>query len=150
MARYLLDTNIVSDLIKQPLGRAARRLRERGEDNVITSVVVLSELHYGLAKRGSARLARQTGAVLDSLEALPLEAPSAVVYGDLRATLEHGGLSIGANDLLIAAHALALGCVLVTDNEREFRRVPGLAVENWLRDYGPPRQNVVAPPRHRR
>lgn len=98
-----------------------------------TSVVVAAELRYGAVKKSSARLTRQLEAVLGALDVLPLETPTDRVYGALRAGLESKGQLIGPNDLLIAAQTLALGCTLVTDNEREFSRVDGLPIENWLR-----------------
>ncbi len=133
MTRYLLDTNIVSDLVRHPHGAAAARIAEVGEDNVCTSIVVAAELRYGAAKKGSPRLTAQLEAVLGALEVLPLEMPADEAYGALRAELERRGQLIGPNDLLIAAQCLALGLVLVTDNEREFVRVGGLTVENWVR-----------------
>lgn len=131
---YLLDTNVVSDLVRHPRGRAAGRVADVGEETVCTSVIVAAELRYGAAKRGSPRLSAQLEAVLGALDVLPLEPPADRVYGELRARLEQEGRLIGPNDLLIAAQALALGCTLVTDNEREFSRVDGLPIENWLRD----------------
>jgi len=131
--RFLLDTNIVSDLVRNPGGRAARHIAQTGEALVCTSIIVAAELRYGAAKRNSQRLASQLGAVLDALDVLPFEAPADAVYGDLRASLERTGRLIGPNDLLIAAQAVALGLTLVTDNEREFLRVGGLSIENWLR-----------------
>jgi tRNA(fMet)-specific endonuclease VapC len=86
-----------------------------------------------VAKRKSVQLANALARVLEALEVVPFEAPADVIYARLRLDLERRGKLIGANDLLIAAHALALDCTLVTDNEREFARVDGLAVENWLR-----------------
>ncbi len=131
-ARYLLDTNIVSDLVRQPRGRVAGRLSREGEHSVCTSVVVAAELRYGAAKSGSPRLVRQVERVLAVMRVLPLEQPADEVYARIRCDLQRRGLPIGPNDLLIAAHALAQGLVLVTGNDREFSRVPGLAVENWL------------------
>jgi tRNA(fMet)-specific endonuclease VapC len=131
--RYLLDTNIVSDLIRNPQGRIAQRIRAIGEDQVCTSIIVAAELRYGAAKKGSPRLTAQVEAVLDALDVLPLEAPADVAYAAVRTRLEQAGLPIGGNDMLIAAHAMALGCTVVTDNEREFARVDGLLHENWLR-----------------
>jgi tRNA(fMet)-specific endonuclease VapC len=129
----LLDTNIVSDLVRNPKGRVAERIRRIGESEVCTSIVVAAELRFGVEKKGSSRLANQVAAVLDALEVLPLEAPADEKYAVIRAHLERAGRPMGANDLLIAAQALALGCTLITDNDKEFRRVPGLSVENWLR-----------------
>lgn len=130
---YLLDTNIVSDLVRNPRGPSADRLREVTEDRVFTSVVVAGELRYGAAKKGSLRLSAQLELVLGALRILPLEAPAEVVYSAIRADLEREGQMIGGNDLLIAAHALTAGATLVTDNERELRCIEGLSVENWLR-----------------
>jgi tRNA(fMet)-specific endonuclease VapC len=95
--------------------------------------MVTAELRYGAAKKGSSRLSAQVEKILDALEVAPFEAPADTFYGGLRARLERAGQAIGANDLLIAAQALALGCVVVTDNEQEFSRVDGLQLENWLR-----------------
>jgi tRNA(fMet)-specific endonuclease VapC len=131
--RYLLDTNIVSDLVRNPGGRVTERIREVGEAQVCTSIVVAAELRYGAAKRGSKRLTKQLEAVLGVLEVLPLEAPADRTYGSLRARLEKAGRAIGGNDLLIAAQAVTLRYTVVTDNEREFGRVAELSCENWLR-----------------
>jgi tRNA(fMet)-specific endonuclease VapC len=111
----------------------AQRIRKVGEARVSTSIVVAAELRYGAAKKGSARLSAQLEAVLSVLDVLPFEPPADVMYASLRTSLEQVGTPIGANDMLIAAHALALGCTIVTDNEREFARVRGLSCENWLR-----------------
>ena len=131
--RYLLDTNIVSDLVRRPQARIAQRIREVGEAQVCTSVIVAAELRYGAAKKGSQRLTAQLEAVLAALDILPFEAPADEAYGLIRARLERAGQPIGANDLLIAAHAAAVGCVIVTDNESELGRIEGLPCENWLR-----------------
>ncbi len=132
--RYLLDTNIVSDLVRNPQGRVTERIREVGEARVSTSIIVAAELRYGAAKRGSPRLTAQLEAVLAALEVLPFEAPADAAYGRLRAALEGAGRPIGGNDLLIAAQALALGHTIVTDNDREFARIAELPRENWLRE----------------
>jgi tRNA(fMet)-specific endonuclease VapC len=131
--RYLLDTKIVSDLVRNPQGKVAQRIRKVGETQVCTSIVVAAELRYGAAKKGSPRLAAQLEAVLGALEVLPLEPPVDAAYGSLRTRLERAGTPIGANDLLIAAHALALGYTIITDNEKEFARVEDLQLQNWLR-----------------
>jgi tRNA(fMet)-specific endonuclease VapC len=131
--RYLLDTNILSDLVRSPRGRVAGRIREVGEKQVCTSIIVAAELRYGAVKRGASRLSAQLEAVLGAIEVLALEPPADTVYGRLRASLERTGKPIGANDLLIAAHALALRHTIVTNNEREFSRIEDLSVENWLR-----------------
>jgi tRNA(fMet)-specific endonuclease VapC len=121
--RYLLDTNIVSDLVRNPQGKVARHVRAVGEKHVCTSIIVAAELRYGADKKradkkGSPRLSSQLEAVLAALEVSPFEAPADATYGLLRTRLEQAGTPIGANDLLIAAQALALGYVIVTDNER--------------------------------
>jgi tRNA(fMet)-specific endonuclease VapC len=131
--RFLLDTNIVSDLVRHPRGKISDRISEVGEEDVCTSIVVAAELRYGATKKNSSRLTSQLEAVLGALEVLALEAPVDVVYGAIRAGLERIGQPVGANDLLIAAHALALDLTVVTDNEREFSRIDNLRVENWLR-----------------
>ncbi len=131
--RYLLDTNIVSDLIRNPQGIVWQKIRRVGEQRVCTSIIVASELRYGAAKRQSPRLTAQLEMVLGALEVLPFELPADATYGTLRARLERVGRPIGGNDLLIAAHALALGYTIVSDNEREFARIPSLPHENWLR-----------------
>jgi tRNA(fMet)-specific endonuclease VapC len=131
--RYLLDTNIVSDLIRNPQGSIAQHIRKVGEAQICTSIIVAAELRYGAAKKSSARLSAQLETVLGALEVLPFEAQADAIYGSLRTELERAGKPIGANDLLIAAHALALGYTLVTDNEKEFARVANLRRQNWLR-----------------
>jgi tRNA(fMet)-specific endonuclease VapC len=131
--RYLLDTNIVSDLVRRPQGQTAQRIRDVGEAQVCTSIIVAAKLRYGAAKRGALRLSAQLEAVLGALDVLPLEPPADAAYGRVRADLERIGRPVGGNDLLIAAHAIALGHTIVTDNEREFARIEGLACENWLR-----------------
>lgn len=131
--RYLLDTNIVSDLVRNPQGNVAQHIRKVGEAQVCTSIIVSAELRYGAAKKGSPRLSSQLEAVLGALEILPLETPADAAYGKLRTSLEQAGTPIGANDLLIAAQALALGYAVVTDNDKEFARVQDLKCENWLR-----------------
>lgn len=132
--RYLLDTNIVSDLVRHPQGAIAKRVARVGEEKVCTSLVVAAELRYGAAKKGSRSLTVQLEAILEVLEVVPLEPPTDEHYGRIRALLERAGRPIGGNDLLIAAHALALECTLVTNNESAFARVPGLRCANWLRE----------------
>lgn len=131
--RYLLDTNIVSDLVRNPQGKVAQQIRKVGETRVCTSIIVAAELRYGATKKGSPRLSSQLEAVLGALEVLPFEKPADTAYGRLRTRLERAGTPIGANDLLIAAQALALGYAVVTDNDKEFARVSDLKRENWLR-----------------
>ena len=132
MPGYLLDTNILSDLIKHPAGVAARRIGLAGEEAVCTSIVVACELRYGAAKKGSPRLTGKIEQLLSAIEILPLEQDADLKYGEIRCALEKTGKTIGANDLMIAAHALAEELTLVTDNVAEFSRVTGLRIENWL------------------
>jgi tRNA(fMet)-specific endonuclease VapC len=131
--RHLLDTNVVSDLVRNPQGRVAEHIRRVGEAQVCTSIIVAAELRYGAAKKGSPRLARQLEAVLGALDVLPFAAPADTAYGEIRTRLERVGRPIGGNDLLIAAQAMALGHTIVTDNDAEFVRIEGLRRENWLR-----------------
>lgn len=133
MILYLLDTNAVSDLVRNPHGRVVQQYRLlQGE--AATSIIVAAELRFGAERRKSTRLAAQLESVFEDLPVMPFDAPADATYARIRNALEEAGTVIGANDLLIAAHALALDCILVTDNVREFSRVPGLRVENWLRD----------------
>lgn len=132
MTRYMLDTNIISDLIRNPHGRAAKRIARVGESGICTSIIVAAELRYGCAKSGSTRLSKAVEDLLDEITVLPLEVPADAEYGRLRAALEEAGTPIGSNDLLIAAHALATDSTMVTANAAEFKRVRGLKVENWL------------------
>jgi tRNA(fMet)-specific endonuclease VapC len=133
LTRYLLDTNILSDLVRNPQGRIAQQIARVGEAAICTSIIVAAELRFGAAKRESERLTLQLEQILSVLEVQPFDAPADAAYADLRVHLESVGLPIGGNDMLIAAHALSTDRVVVTDNEREFARVPGLQVENWLR-----------------
>ena len=130
---YLLDTNILSHLVRQPQGPVADRIADVGEANVLTSVIVACELRYGAAKRGSRKLTRQVEAVLTAMTIRPLESDIERVYASVRVALERKGTPIGAHDMLIAAHARAIDAVCVTDNVAEFRRVPALKIENWLK-----------------
>lgn len=130
---YLLDTNIVSDVIRNPQGTAAAKIAEVSEERIATSIVVAAELRFGAERRASARLTAQLDAVLRLMPVLPMDGDADIHYGRLRTDLERQGTPIGGNDMLIAAHALSLGATLVTDNVREFQRVAGLEIENWLR-----------------
>src|SRR5437016_1824813 len=130
--RYLLDTSIVSDLVRNPQGPVFQCIVRVGEAQVCTSIVVAAELRFGAAKKRSRRLVNEVDGVLTRLDVLSLEAPADETYAELRAKLERAGTPIGGNDLLIAAQAIALDLTLVTANDREFGRVDGLKVENWL------------------
>jgi len=128
----LLDTNILSDLVRNPQGLIAQKIASAGEGSICTSIIVAGELRFGARKLGSKQLTTQLNTILSAIDILPLEEPADHRYGELRAHLEKHGTPIGPNDMLIAAHALMLDCVVVTANEREFSRVPKLKVENWL------------------
>lgn len=130
--RYLLDTNILSHLIRNPSGPVFEYLESILPATACTSIVVSAEIHYGLRKGASDRLRIQAEKVLEVVDILPLEKPVDIHYGEIRTFLNRAGTPIGGNDLFIAAHALALDLTLVTANVREFSRVPKLRVENWL------------------
>ncbi len=129
---YLLDTNILSHLIRNPQGVVAEQIHRKGERAVCTSVVVAAELRYGAARAKSATLIERIDLILSALEILPLEPPADQHYAAIRDHLARQGNLIGPNDLLIAAHALADDLTVVTANLGEFSRVPGLKVESWL------------------
>ena len=128
---YLLDTNVVSCMVRQPHGALAGRIASLEPDSFAISVIVAAELQYGMQRRGSKQLTDQLEAVLSAIKVVPLEPPADRHYGTIRAELERIGQSIERNDLLIAAHAKALVATLVTNNLSEFRRIPGLKVEDW-------------------
>lgn len=132
---YLLDTNIISALMKDRTGSITSNVRRRAqrlpEFRLVTSSVVQYELLYGLARHHSPRLQAAYEIQINNLPVLPLDAAVGPHYARLRTYLEKAGTPIGANDTLIAAHALALGATLITA-DAEFGRVPDLALENWL------------------
>jgi tRNA(fMet)-specific endonuclease VapC len=128
-----IDFDANGRIVGIPQGKVAARIAHVGEESVCTSIIVAGELRYGAARKGSARLLAQLLTVLDAFEILPFETPAEITYGDLRARLEVTGKPIAGNDMLITAHAVSLGHTMVTNNEREFSRVDGLPVENWLR-----------------
>ncbi len=131
--KYLLDTNICIYLIKKKPPEVHKRFQSLQVGDVGVSTITVSELQYGVAKSQNAE--RNQDALQEfllPLEILPFEESAAFHYGKIRTLLERQGSSIGAMDLLIAAHALALAVPVVTNNEREFSRVPGLTVENWV------------------
>jgi tRNA(fMet)-specific endonuclease VapC len=128
----LLDTNIVSNFIRFPGGPAAMHFRNNVDARLGTSVVVLAELYFGSERVGSPKLRLRIETAIALIDVLPLEEPFAEHYAQIRSHLERHGTPISGNDLFIAAHARSLGATLVTDNIREFSRVPDLRVENWL------------------
>ena len=129
---YLLDTNILSDLVRHPQGIVATQIAKAGEETVCTSIIVAAELRYGAIKSNSAKLAERVDLILSALEILPLEIPADHQYASLRHHLTRRGTPIGPNDLLIAAHALVNDLTVITANVGEFSRVQGLKVANWL------------------
>jgi tRNA(fMet)-specific endonuclease VapC len=136
MPAYLLDTNILSDIVKNPNGPAAQthqRLTVDPSIEVLTSIVVACEVQFGAIKKGSLKLTARVNELLEGIRIASLDVGADQAYARLRADLEHRGQPIGQNDMLIAAHAIALNATLVTDNVREFKRIKGLRVENWLR-----------------
>lgn len=130
----MLDTNIVSELARNPRGIVASRIAEVGPDAICVSIITAAELRYGCAKKGSPKLLAQIEAILGSVQVLALDVPADTEYGGIRAELESAGKPIGPNDLFIAAHAYALEATLVTANVGEFSRIRALTVENWLTD----------------
>jgi tRNA(fMet)-specific endonuclease VapC len=130
--KWLLDTNVCIAVIRQRPESALRRLRGKQVGQVGLSTITLAELEFGAAKsQQPARARAALSEFLLPLEVVPFDEAAADAYGTVRAAMEKKGRPIGPLDTLIAAHALALGTVLVTNNTREFRRVPGLSVEDW-------------------
>ena len=130
--RVMLDTNICIYLIKQRPRSLLDRFRLFPVGDIGISVITLAELEYGVSKSSRPKQNREAlGQFLPPLEVAAFDRRATVSHGTIRAALEKKGRPIGAMDLLIAAHALSLGVRLVTNDEREFRHVPGLRVENW-------------------
>lgn len=129
---WMLDTNTLSDLIRNPRGMLVQRLSATDPDALCTSIVVACELRFGARRKGSQVLTQRVEQLLDTLTVLPLDEPADEHYADIRAELERAGTPIGSHDLFIAAHARSRDMTLITHNMREFTRVPGLRVEDWL------------------
>ena len=129
---YLLDTNIISNVMRQPIGKAASRMRTFRSGELITSIMVQAEVRFGYTKSGALRHKIAAEAILQHIRVVNWCAPADVAYAGLRSHLESAGIGMGQMDMLIAAHALVLGAVVVTD-DKAFFHVPGLKVENWLR-----------------
>ena len=128
----LLDTTICIHVINARPQAVLERFRQYRMGEVGICSVVAAELAYGVAKSGSARNRQALEMFLAPLAILPFDEAAVWVYGDLRAELERKGAPIGALDTMIAAHALSQQSTLVTNNTREFARVPGLALEDWV------------------
>ena len=130
--RFLLDTNVCVDYLTGRHPSVAARLRALGPSDVCLSSVVVAELRYGADKSAHPRRNhRMLDALMDEIPCRAFDRVAAASYGKVRSDLERCGRPIGPNDMLIAAHALSLGLVLVTDNVRELGRVDGLDLENW-------------------
>lgn len=129
---YLLDTNMISDLAKNPQGPVGRKLSEVDPDLVVTSMIVACEIRFGLANKPDQRNAARSVEFLETMTILPLEPEVSVTYATVRVSMMKRGLGMTPNDLLIAAHAMALGATVVTD-DKAFLDVPDLKVQNWLR-----------------
>lgn len=129
--KYLLDTNICIYIINERPARVLERFKRFAVGDLGVSSITVAELAFGVAKSRSARNRSALEAFLLPLNVAPFDLIAAFAYGDLRAELERRGEPIGALDMQIAAHALCLGVTLVTNNEREFRKVPGLKLDNW-------------------
>jgi tRNA(fMet)-specific endonuclease VapC len=133
---WMLDTDTVGHLINRAPGseHVKRRISGRSPGEIRISAITVAEIHYGLAVGDVSEERR--GALEEFLDLFQLDdfpVAAAAAYGEIRASLERSGRTIGPYDLLIAAHARCIQATLVTNNEREFRRVPGLAVQNWLK-----------------
>ena len=129
---WMLDTNTLSDLIRNPRGALAQRLSQIEPDSVCTSIVVARELRFGARRKGSETLTLRVEQLLASLAVLPFGEPADRHYADIRTVLERAGTPIGSHCPFIAADAGSVGRTLVTHNMREFERVPGLRREDWL------------------
>ena len=130
--RVMLDTNIASFIIKGPNEALRSRLRATPLLSACVSSITEAELLYGLAKKpGATTLGEAVASFMRHVQVLPWDSAAAAAYGALRATLEARGTPLDNLDTLIAAHALATGCILAT-NDKAFTRVPGLVVEDWV------------------
>jgi tRNA(fMet)-specific endonuclease VapC len=132
LSPFLLNTNAMSDLTKNPAGAVASAIRSQQDSEIVTSLIVAAELRYGAARKASPRLRAPVETLLRLVPVADLVPPFDAIYGDLRAKLESSGIVLSPHDLLIAAHAMMLHATLVTDDQ-VFSRVPGLPVENWIR-----------------
>ncbi|RJX16893.1 MAG: type II toxin-antitoxin system VapC family toxin [Desulforudis sp.] len=132
--RYLLDTNICIYIAKYNPPEVRERFAQHTVDELAMSVITLGELYHGAEKSQSPKKASAAiEQLINVIQVIPMTEPVAQQYGKIRAKLEKAGQTIGNNDLWIASHAKAEGLVLVTNNEREFKRVAGLKVENWAK-----------------
>jgi tRNA(fMet)-specific endonuclease VapC len=131
---YLLDTNICVLLIRQKSPHVLAKLTSHPITDIGVSAITVAELQYGVEKSSQPTLNQQAlDQFLLPLSVVPFDEQDAIVYGQIRATLEAQGLPIGALDTLIAAQAIHYNLILVTNNVREFARVSGLTVEDWTK-----------------
>ncbi|MGA2401430.1 MAG: type II toxin-antitoxin system VapC family toxin [Syntrophobacteraceae bacterium] len=129
---FMLDTNICIYIIKNHPVEVLQKLKRFSPSDLVISAITVCELEYGASKSSNPEKNRQTLIkFLAPFEICPLGEQAAAHYGDIRAHLERSGKLIGAMDLLIAAHARSLSLTIVTNNLKEFDRVPGLRIENW-------------------
>lgn len=130
--KYLLDTNICIYLINERPKKVLAHFKRHSLEDIGISSITASELAFGVAKSASSKNSAALEAFLLPLNVVDYDAGAAMIYGDIRATLEKQGKTIGPLDVLIAATALSRQLILVTNNEKEFRRISKLKVENWL------------------
>jgi tRNA(fMet)-specific endonuclease VapC len=129
---YLLDTNICIYTIRQSPPQTLKRFREHSVGEIGISSITAAELWFGVEKsKQKKRNSKALDQFLFPLEIVPFDVPAAITYGVIRTRLESQGTPIGPLDTLIAAHALSLGAILVTNNEKEFKRIARLQIENW-------------------
>jgi tRNA(fMet)-specific endonuclease VapC len=133
----MLDTNIVSDLVRNPRGRVQIKLRQHGINSVCLSAIAVSEIRFGLASKGSQKFSDLVENALSRIPVLDYDDGASFIYADIRNDLQKRGTPIGVTDLFIAAHARSLDLTLVTNNVREFQRVPHLKIENWIEEHAP-------------
>ncbi len=132
---YMLDTNICGYIIKNKPLHIKEKLQEIEKNHTIgLSSIVVSELLYGVKKKGSSQLYEIVLSFIANFRIYDFDKNSAFFYGEIRTDLETKGTIIGSNDLFIASHAKSLGAILVTNNEKEFQRVEGLQIENWVKE----------------
>ena len=132
--KYLLDTNVWIDYLTGRYPTVVTHIQESPPDELCLSSIVMAELRYGAEKSRRKRFNhRLLDTLAEDVRCVDFDVNAAKVYGEVRTALEKRGKPLGAYDMLIAAHALSLGLILITDNEREFKRVKSLAVENWRR-----------------
>ena len=129
---YMLDTNIASEIVRPKRATVGDKVRKYGLAALSISTVVAAELRFGYLKSGSDKLASMVEEAIGFLNITPFDDAASAEYAAIRLQLERRGTLIGPNDLFIAAHARSLDLTLVTDNIREFSRVDGLKLENWI------------------